>query len=109
MQKSKKGHNSATTSLTEKKKNVSTPQPLYNTVVELQAKFHVSYAIRVILRVKGIDYIGKEVLNNHLGSNPDPSYIQKRVRNEPCYKGVQVYFYFSCTFHVLNFKIPNHF
>ena len=31
-----------------------TPQPLYNTIVGVQANFHVSYSIRVITRVKCI-------------------------------------------------------
>ena len=53
----------------------STPQPLYNTIVGVQANFRVSYPIRVILRVKCIGYIGKGVLNRNLGSNPDPCCI----------------------------------
>ena len=56
-----------------------TPQPLYNTIVGVQANFRVSYPIRVISRVKCIDYIRKGVLNSHLGSNPNPCYIQNRV------------------------------
>ena len=32
-----------------------TPQPLYNTIVGVQANFRVSYPIRVITRVKCID------------------------------------------------------
>ena len=54
-----------------------TPQPLYNTIVGVQANFCVSYPNRVILRVKCIGYIGK--LNNHLGSNPDLCYIRNCV------------------------------
>ena len=57
----------------------STPQPLYNTIVGVQANFRVSYPIRVISRVKCIGYIGKGVLNSSLGSNPDPCCIQNRV------------------------------
>ena len=57
----------------------TTPQPLHNTIVGVQASFRVSYPIHVISRVKCIDYIGKGVLNNHLGSNPDPCYIQNHV------------------------------
>ena len=56
-----------------------TPQPLYNTIVGVQANFRVSYPIRVISRVKCIDYIRKGVWNSHLGSNPNPCYIQNRV------------------------------
>ena len=33
---------------------LNTPQPLYNTIVGVQANFHVSYPIRVITRVKCI-------------------------------------------------------
>ena len=33
---------------------ISTPQPLYNTIVGVQANFSVSYPIRVIMRVKCI-------------------------------------------------------
>ena len=57
----------------------STPQPLYNTIAGVQAHFRVSYPNRVITRVKFIGYIGKWVLNSHLGSNSDPCYIQNRV------------------------------
>ena len=32
-----------------------TPQPLYNTIAEVQANFHVSYPVRVVTRVKCID------------------------------------------------------
>ena len=39
----------------------------------------VSYPNRVILRVKCIGYIGKWVINSHLGSNPNLCYIQNRV------------------------------
>ena len=58
---------------------MSTPQPLYKTIVGVQANFRVSYPIRVILRVKCIDYIRKCVLNSHLGSNPNPCYIPNCV------------------------------
>ena len=34
--------------------NVHTPQPLYNTIVGVQANFRVSFPIRVITRVKCI-------------------------------------------------------
>ena len=56
----------------------STPQPLYNSIVGVQANFRVSYPNRVISRVKCIDYMGKGVLSSHLGSNPDPCCIQNR-------------------------------
>ena len=59
--------------------SLSTPQPLNDTIVGVQANFRVSYPIRVISRVKCIDYIRKGVLNSHLGSNPDPCYIQNYV------------------------------
>ena len=36
------------------KKNPYTPQPLYNTIVRVQANFRVSYPNRVITRVKCI-------------------------------------------------------
>ena len=39
---------------------ISTPQPLYNTIVGVQANFRVSDPIHVISRVKCIDYIGPE-------------------------------------------------
>ena len=35
---------------------VITPQPLYNTIVGVQANFRISYPNRVITRVKCIDY-----------------------------------------------------
>ena len=35
--------------------NTVTPQPLYNTIVGIKAKFRVSYPIPVIMRVKCID------------------------------------------------------
>ena len=35
--------------------NACTPQPLYNTIVGVQANFRVDYPIRVIMRVKCID------------------------------------------------------
>ena len=57
----------------------NTPQLLYNTIVGVQANFRVSYPIRVISRVKCLDDIRKGVLNSHLGSNPNPCYIQNRV------------------------------
>ena len=56
-----------------------TPQPLYKTIVGVQINFCVCYPNRVIMRVKCIGYIGKEVLNCYLGSNPDPCYIQNHV------------------------------
>ena len=56
-----------------------TPQPPYNSIARVQASFHVSYPNCVILRVKCIDYIGKGVLNSHLGANSDPWYIQNCV------------------------------
>ena len=57
----------------------NTPQPFNITIVGVQANFRVSYPIPVISRVECIDYIRKGVLNSHLGSNPDPCYIQNRV------------------------------
>ena len=59
--------------------HVDTPQPLNNTIVGVQANFRVSYPNRVVTRVKCIAYIGKGILNSHLGSNSDPYYIQNRV------------------------------
>ena len=41
-----------------------TPQPLYNTIVGV---FRVSYPNHVVTRVKYIGYVGKGVLNSHLG------------------------------------------
>ena len=49
------------------------------TFVGVQASFLVRYRNRVILRIKCIGYIGKRVLNSHLGANPDWGYIQNRV------------------------------
>ena len=54
-------------------------QPLYNTIFGIQANFRVSYPNRVISRVKCIGFIGKGVFDSHLGSSPDPCYIQNRV------------------------------
>ena len=34
---------------------INTPQPLYNTIAGVQANFHVSYPINVIMSVKCID------------------------------------------------------
>ena len=67
-----------------------TPQPLYNTIVGVQANFRVSYPKRVIY--EEYNCIGIRVLNRHFGSNPDPCYIQNSVINrvELCYKEVQV-------------------
>ena len=45
----------------------NTPQPVYDTVAGVQANFRVSYPICVVARVKCIGYIGKGVLNSHLG------------------------------------------
>ena len=50
-----------------------------NTIVWVQANFRVSYPNRVISIVKCIGYIGKGILNSHLGSIPDPCYIQNHV------------------------------
>ena len=58
---------------------LDTPQPLYKTIVGVQANFRVSYPIRVISKVKCIGYIEKGVKSSHLGSNSDPCYIQNRV------------------------------
>ena len=58
------------------------PKPLYNTIVEVQANFHINYLFRVISRVKCIltcTYIGKSVSNDHLGSSTDLCYIQNCV------------------------------
>ena len=76
-----------------------TPQPLYNTIVGVQANFRVSYPIRVILRVKCIDYIRKVVLNSHLGSNPNPCYIQNRVIMNRVIKR------FRCILKTINFDV----
>ena len=38
-----------------------TPQPLYNTIVGVQANVRVSYPNRVLLRVTCMGYIGKGV------------------------------------------------
>ena len=53
-------------------------QPLYNTIVGVQANFRVSYPIRVIMRVKCNTYIHKAKIVR-LGSNSDQCYIQNRV------------------------------
>ena len=50
-----------------------------NLFITLQAAYRVSYPNRVISRVKCIGYIGKGVLNSHLGSSPYPCYIQNGV------------------------------
>ena len=54
-------------------------QPRYNTIVGVPDNFHVSCPNHVISRVKYKGYIGKEVLNSHLGSKPDQCYIQNCV------------------------------
>ena len=71
---------------------ITTPQPLYNSIVGVQASFCVySYPNHVISRVKCVGYIRKGILiNRHLGSNPDPCFIQNHVITN-CYKEVQVY------------------
>ena len=56
-----------------------TGKPLNNTIVGVQVNFRFSYPACVILSVKCIGYIGKGVLNSHLGSNPDLCYIQNHV------------------------------
>ena len=61
-----------------KNQNKTKKQPLYNTIVWVEANFRVSYPNRVITRVK-YSYIAKSVLNDHLGSSTDPCYIQNRV------------------------------
>ena len=71
----------------------TTPQPLYNTIVGVHANFRVSYPICVISRVKCICYIGKGVLNSHLGAKTKLLLYPKPCYNEPCYKEVQVYYY----------------
>ena len=43
----------------------NTPQPLYNTIVGVQANFRVSYPNHVISRIKCVGYIGKKVLNSN--------------------------------------------
>ena len=55
----------------------NTSQPLYNTVVEVQANFRDSYPICVITRVNCINV--HIVLNEHLGSSNDHCYIQNQV------------------------------
>ena len=77
----------------------NTPEPLYNTGVGVQANFCVSYIKSKIIIVivyfkrithlaqmpvyhmvlKCIGYMGKRVLNSHLGSNPDLCYIPNRI------------------------------
>ena len=76
--------------------NSATPQPLYNTIFGIQANFRVSYPNRVISRVKCIRYIGKAVFDSHLGSSPDPCYIQNRVISDRVIKR------FRCIFNVRN-------
>ena len=74
----------------------NTTQPLYNTIVWVQAHFRVSYPNRVILRVTCKGYIGKGVLNHHLRSNPDPCYIQNRVKINRVVKRFRcIYFIYS--------------
>ena len=53
------------------------PQPLYNTIVGVQANFRVSYPNHN--ESKCLDYIGKRILNSHLGSCSDLYYIQNCV------------------------------
>ena len=81
------------------RKEQITPQPLYNTIVGIQASFRVSYPNRVITRVKCISYIGKEVLNCHLGSNPVPCYIQNRVITNRVIKRFRCNVYSSLYLH----------
>ena len=66
---------------------MNTPQPLYNTIVWVQANLRVSYPNHVISRVKCIGYIGKGVLNSHLGSKTKPCYIQNHVIMNRVIKG----------------------
>ena len=54
-------------------------QPLYNTIFEVQANFHVSYPNHIISRVKCIGCIRKGILNCHLGSSLDTCYYQNGV------------------------------
>ena len=56
----------------QKQEIQSTPQPLYNAIVGVQAYFCVSYPIHVITGVKYIYYIGKEVLRPGL---PNGCYV----------------------------------
>ena len=56
-----------------------TRKPLNDTIVGVQVSFRVSYPAYIILRVKCIGYIGKGVLNSHLGSISDLCYIQNHV------------------------------
>ena len=78
-----------------------TPQPLYNTIVGVQANFRVSYPNLVISRVKCIGYIGKGVLDSHLGSSSHPCYIQNRVISNRVIKR------FRCTTLTWYHKISN--
>ena len=71
----------------------NTPQPVYNTIFGIQASFHVSYPNRVISRVKCICYIGKGVFDSHLGSSPDPCYVQNRVVSDRVIKRFRCSFY----------------
>ena len=58
----------------------TTPQPLYNTIVAVQAYFHVSYVSKLCYKeTKIYSYTGISVLNNHLGSSIHPCYIQYHV------------------------------
>ena len=58
---------------------IITPQPLFNTIVAVLAKFYVSYPICVLVRAKCIGYIGRGVCNSSLGSKPVLCTIQNGV------------------------------
>ena len=52
--------------------------------LSVQTNIHVSYPNPVLLRIKYIGYIGKEVLNSHLGYH-DPCYVQNPCYNDMLY------------------------
>ena len=58
---------------------MDTPQPLYNTIVGVQANFRVSYPNPCYNESKMYSYIAKSVFDDHLGSSNEPCYIQNRV------------------------------
>ena len=84
-----------------------TPQPLYNTIVGVQANFRVSYPIRVIWRVKLhrlLRLYKKGVLNTHSGSNTYPSYIQNRIVTNRVIKRFRCIFIVNAKYQKLSVK-----
>ena len=75
-------------------KDSITAQPLYNTVIGVQANISVLAIQTVLYGECIISYIGKSVLNDHFESNDDLCYIQK-----PYYKEV------GCISTVFNHKL----